>query len=396
MEQLLNLRNFSSQVSNLAEPEFFKDYRKDCFEKIKLAPEISFRYGLNILIKPRDFNIDKINPRFDCKIYKEISQDNKVKIYSGNLYLEGLEENDMEILGLLLSEEWDEDYINLDYFNQAYTNDILFIKIPRNIELDKPIVIDYNYLESTLSNIFIYAEENTKAQIFLSKSSDNKDLYISDTIRMIAKENSKIEIITLQNLDKRIFNIQNRKAFCNKDSYVQIVDVILGSNYTKSSVVTRLEESGAVVKNIVLYLLSDEQIFDLYTSSVHGASNTSSNILTKGVLNKESKALSRGLVKIEKNAFGSNGYEKQEALLLSDKAVAYAIPNLEIKNHDVKCSHGSSIGQLDENKVFYLMSRGLNKTQAQKKIIEGYFIPIINVLNDNIKNKIYESIEKKL
>ena len=141
----------------------------------------------------------------------------------------------------------------------------------------------------------------------------------------------------------------------------------------------------------------DLYTYDLYTSSLHNAKNTTSKIITKGVLNNESKALSRSLVKIKENAPKSNGYEKQEALLLSKNAEADAIPYLEIDNNDVKCSHSSAVGQIDKDVLFYMMSRGLNKSEAKKKIVEGYFSPILELLsNQEIQDKINKKITNSL
>ena len=210
------------------------------------------------------------------------------------------------------------------------------------------------------------------------------------------KENSKVDFVSLQDLDKSAINIQKRKALGEKDSVVNWTDVCLGSHYTRSYIVTELKGKGSNTTNTVLYLSSENQNFDIYTASIHSKENTSSDIITKGVLNDESKVLSRGLVRIEQNAYGSDGYETQEALLLSEKAEANAIPNLEINNHDVKCSHGSSVSQLDDEKIFYLRSRGLNKKQAQKQIIEGYFMPVLSLFEEELKNKIYESIINSL
>ena len=120
---------------------------------------------------------------------------------------------------------------------------------------------------------------------------------------------------------------------------------------------------------------------------MHNAKNTTSKIITKGVLNNKSKALSRSLVKIKENAPKSNGYEKQEALLLSENAEADAIPYLEIDNNDVKCSHSSAVGQIDKDVLFYMMSRGLNESEAKKikRLISNNMrvkILLIELIND--------------
>lgn len=391
--EMMQIQNFKKSISTIDESQFYKEYRINCFNKMRSAPQISFKYGINIIVKPKEFDINTIRPKFYSEIKKNITADKKVKIFSSSSIPKNIKED--EKIKLFLSEDWFKDYENIDYFNQAFSNDFVFIEIPKNTEIEKPVYIDYEYSKTTLTNIFILAGENSKCKVVVNKSS-LPNIYLSETVRIYAKENTQLDFISLQNLDKSIVNIQKRKALVRKDAVINWIDVCLGSNYTRSSIVTDLKEQGANAKNTVLYLSSDNQNFDIYTASIHIAENTSSNIITKGVLNDESKVLSRGLVRIEQNAYGSDGYENQEALLLSEKAEANAIPNLEINNHDVKCSHGSSVGQLDEEKIFYLQSRGLNKKQARKQIIEGYFMPILNLLEEELKNKIYKSITNSL
>ena len=107
--------------------------------------------------------------------------------------------------------------------------------------------------------------------------------------------------------------------------------------------------------------------------------------------------MSRSIIKIEEGASDSDGYEKQDALILSENAEADAMPQLEIKNPNVKCSHGSTIGQIDKEKIFYLMSRGLDIEKAKKKIVEGYFNNTLEQIeNVKIREKIKKIIGKKL
>ncbi|MDP7324299.1 MAG: Fe-S cluster assembly protein SufD, partial [Candidatus Woesearchaeota archaeon] len=272
--------------------------------------------------------------------------------------------------------------------------------------IKKPIQIRYDIKQSPfISNIFILAGKNAKAQILInkvssnvpSKVSSNKASYVADDVRIISGPNSKIEFITIQNLSKKTINVQRRNALTKKNAEVNWIDICLGTKYTKSDVITSLVDEGATAKNTVLFLGSQEQQYDLYTASLHKSPNTFSDIVTKGVLNDKSKALSRGLVRIEKNAAGSNGYETQDVLILSEKAEADAIPNLEIENNDVKCSHGSTVGQIDKDKLFYLMSRGLAESEAKMKIVEGYFTPVLDLFKDpDLKDKVHNSITKAM
>ena len=381
---------FDKFTLHLKEPEILKQYRINSFNNIKNSQLPSFRYGLNINIKP-DFDFTSVTPKNLTKENRIIKHDNRIKVYQR----ESL--NEFKFDEFLSS--WDDEDDKLINFNQAFANDILAIHIPSNIEFKEPIELIYNIKENPfISAIFVLVESNVKAEIILTKLSNNDDVsYITDDIRVICKENSKVDIITVQNINKNSINIQRRKSLNQRDSSINWTDVCLGSKYTKSNIVTSLAGQGSNISNTVIFLASDSQKFDIYTASIHKAPQTVSNILTKGVLNNEAKALSRGLVKIEENAFNSNGYEKQEALLLSDKAEADAIPNLEIHNHDVRCTHGSTIGQIDKEKIFYLMSRGLNEEEAKKQIVEGYFLPVLEMFKDeSIKEKIHNSILESL
>lgn len=370
------------------EPEWLKDYRVKSLEKSKILAMPSFRHGLNIIINP-EFNLENIKPR-KINVDKKINSDARVKISS---------EVD-EVVKKFLGDEWKEeqDENKVYYFNQAFFNDILLIEIPDNVELEKAIEINYSVKETPLiSLILVVLGKNSKAQIIINKTSQQSQDYFSDDVRIIAQENSKLDFITIQNVSKDAVNFQKRKAVCKKDSLVNWIDVCLGSKYTKSDIITNLDEEGATTNNTVLYLGTDRQRYDIYTVSKHNSPTTFSNILTRGVLNKESKALSRGLIRIGENASGSNGYEKQDVLLISQKAEADAMPNLEIHNNDVKCSHGSTIGQVDAEQIFYLMSRGLNEEEAKQKIIEGYFLPVLDLIKDvSLKEKLQEKIMESI
>ncbi len=118
------------------------------------------------------------------------------------------------------------------------------------------------------------------------------------------------------------------------------------------------------------------QSFDSELRVLHLAPRTRSNLVTKTVLDGKSKAIVRGLVRIPKGVAGCEGFQREDALLLSPTAVASAIPMLEIENNDVKCGHAATTGRVDEDKLFYLMSRGLDRDEAVKAIVEGFLEPV--------------------
>jgi len=111
-------------------------------------------------------------------------------------------------------------------------------------------------------------------------------------------------------------------------------------------------------------------------------------------LTDKAKCVYRGLVKIYDNAYGSNGYQKEDTLLLSNDAVADSIPNLEIDNNDVRCTHGATIGRIDKEKMFYMRSRGLNEEQATKEYVKGFFDSLIQKIQmENLRDNMHDMVE---
>jgi len=387
-------QNFEEFSRQLDEPDWFTSYRLSSFQKIDQTVLPSFKYGLAIRITP-DFNFTTLTPLSKPDVETHIKGEG-IESYSSNQISKDFEGVHKERFEEFLTDAWKEpsDENTLFYFHQAFTNDFLLIRIPEGKVIEEPIEIQQILKKGpVVSTICILAEKNSKVKILLTKHTDGDVSYISEDVRILAKENSKVDFISIQDIGKETTNVQKRRSLGKKDSSVNWMDVCLGTKYTKSDVISSLDEEGASTNNRILFLCNGTQQYDLYTAALHNAPHTSSDMVTKGVLNHQAKALSRGLVKIGEHASGSNGYETQDALLLSDEAEADAIPNLEIHNHDVKCSHGSTVGQVDAEKLFYLMSRGLNEEEAKQKIVEGYFTPVLSLFADErMREKIRQSI----
>ena len=375
------------------EPEWLIQYRQEAAEKMSQRALPPFRHGLSIAFEPA-FDFGSVAP-------KRINACHRIN--AGNVQVfEGASVFSSPYAPLVASffgDAWKDadDENKLYHLNQAFMNDILLIVLPKNSEQTQAIEINTDIIENPhITTILILAEQQSKAKILITKNYQTAG-YCAETIRVIACQGSSVEIITLEHGTGKSVAIEKRKAKVHKDATVNWIDVRLGTEYTKNEIVTSLIEEGAATKNTVLYLARDKQRYDIFTSSRHDAPRTTSDIFTRGVLNDHAKALSRGLVHIGTNAANSNGYEKQDALLLSDTAEADAIPNLEINNHDVKCSHGSTIGPINPEKMFYLMSKGLPKKQAQQLIVEGYFTPVIETFTDEaLKEKVRETIQEAL
>ena len=182
------------------------------------------------------------------------------------------------------------------------------------------------------------------------------------------------------------------------NSSIQWFTTTIGSSLTHANADSYLLGQGSDAKSYGVFLGDHNQQFDLSASSFHKANHSTSDMYTRGVLFGNAKAVYRGNIDIASQAFGCNGYQKEEVLLLSEHAVADAIPNLEIRNNDVKCSHGATIGRIDEEHMFYLKSRGISEEEATKMIVEGFFEPLTTRIDwpelyDMIKPLVQEKIQ---
>ncbi len=335
----------------MKEPKWLTEHRNKA--KQNNAPLPSFRHGTSIMIKPK-FNFENISS-------SEINP--KVEITNAKLK-EITEKEFMEFQKINV--EKDKFY----YLHQEKINKFIYLNIPKKI--NEPIIVNIDCDENVFLSFYIQVEKNSKATIIFNK----KGSFFSEDIRIITKENSLLDFILIDSLKKE--NIQKIITSSKKNSNINIVSTCLSGEYKKIDIINSLFEEESNINTTVLYHSNKNQIFDIYTAAIHEAPNTTSNILTKGVVLDKSKALSRGLIKIKQHAPNSKGYEKQEVLILSDNAEADAIPNLEIDNNEVICSHGSSVTNIDKELLFYMTSRGINEDDAKKLLINGFFSPLID------------------
>ena len=351
--------------SNIGELTFYNDYKKENqIDKIELISELEHN---KIIIV--DGKIEKIDFKFEDK--------DKIEIL-----VEQGEETIKENINSL---------INL---NNAFSNKFCKIIIKKNYSLKKPLVIYHSTNKNTQS-------KNTNSRIDF-KLEENACLRIIDIFKDNSEKNflniyynfelDKSSILKNYKIDKLInnnvkYSYNNVKQEANSISETFILSS--GSKFFKNEINCDLlgQHSSAFVNGI--FDLDDENHHEIKSNINHLVENTKSYQLVKSVLEKKSKAVYQGKIFVSSEAQKTDGYQLSNAILLSENSEFNAKPELEIYADDVKCSHGSSSGSLDENSIFYLMSRGLNYKEAKKLLINGFLLDVIEKITDEeIKNLI--------
>lgn len=376
---------------NLNEPQWLLDLRLDALKRFNNTPLPSLRYSISVTTDVSRIRLDEIN------ILNQINDG--MKIDNKNIIV-------LSFTDALKNDKYNE--LIKKYFMSSIKNNKftllnkavfargIFVYIPKNTEINNSIHLNLDIKTDTqFDAILVIAEENTKADIVQTKSNNDK-LFYSEIVEIYLKDNSKVNFSTIQNLSEESINLVTRKSNIDNDCEFNWVDCYLGSSFTLSDVTSMLNGKGSTSRNYSLFFGANKQNFDLNFNTIHNAPNTTSDMFTKGALNNKSKAVCRGLVRIEQNANESNGYQKEDTLLLSKDAEVDPIPNLEINNHNVRCTHGATVSQVDKEKLFYLKSRGLNNSEAMRIIIDGFFEPfILRIENESLRNNLKNLIEAK-
>ena len=208
-------------------------------------------------------------------------------------------------------------------------------------------------------------------------------------IEILLNNNSNLEIILSVTTPKEINVVNSIYAQLEKDSNLTIHNISTGAGLSRSRMDIDLLGNGSGFSLDGIYFGEDKQIHDNRIFVNHLGKNTSSNMITKGVLGDDSSSIFTGTIHIAEGAEKTESHQENRNILLSEEATAQSVPNLEILCDDVICSHGSSVGPIEENIYHYVMSRGVNKVDADKLLIKGFF-------NEVIKDSKWELVHDKV
>ena len=280
--------------------------------------------------------------------------------------------------------------------NAAYFDNGIFLYVPKNIEIGEPIKINFNFDGkcSILHNIIV-VESNSKLD-FIEEYS-NKELeeeQLNECItEVFANQDSKINFYHLDNWTKNVYNFTNIAGNLERNASINWISGCFGGKLNRLGIDTNFNGQGSTCSNLGVFLGRGKEHIDFTTNMYHNAENTTNNVLVDGILKDESSSVYRGLIKIEKQAQKTNSYLANHILKLGEKTLANSIPSLKIDANDVKASHGATVGQIDEEHLFYLMARGLSRAEAEKLIVEGFFEPIIQKIPlEELREKIRKMV----
>ena len=286
--------------------------------------------------------------------------------------------------------------------NAALWSDGVFLRVPRGVLLDRPIRLSRWVSRpgtATFSRILIVADEMSQVS-FVDEilSPDFESVTLANTaVELFSHGGAQVQYVSIQRMGRGGFYLANQRTLAKRDSTLDTLNVALGGSVGRVDLNARLLGPGANSDMLGLYFGDGDQHFDFNTSQDHVAADAHSDLLYKGALDEAARGVFRGIIRVHEGAQRTDAYQTNRNLLLSDRAVATSLPNLEIEADDVRCSHGATVGQLDTEALFYLMSRGLDRAQAERVVVKGFLGEVLTRLPlGGVAEKVTRAIEAKL
>jgi Fe-S cluster assembly protein SufD len=275
---------------------------------------------------------------------------------------------------------WDEKFAA---HNAALWQHGLLVVVPKGVELEKPLYVRVTNSEqngSLIWRLLVVAEEGARFTLVEEAVSTSPDLsaYTNAAEELFLEQGSKLEYVSIQNLSRETWHFATHHARVGRDAELDWITGGFGSKKGKVRIQNDLAGEGATSRVTGAYFTDGDQHLDYDTFQEHVAPSTTSDFAFKGALRDTSTAVWRGMIRVERDAQKTNAYQENRNLMLSPTTHAVPIPGLEILANDVRCTHGATVSRVDREELFYAMSRGLSRGEAERLIVRGFFQDILD------------------
>ena len=401
-DKFISTSNFSNQEIKLKK-EALDNFLKNGFPSRKLEnwkfSDINQIIQKNIgeLAFYNDYNIE--NEINDDIFIKEIEH-NKIVIVNGKVERLSFEYEESDKINLTTLDNFNQnsnDDNSLLSLNNSFSNKIHNILVKKNYSFKKPLII-YQITNEKVSNTNINfqlnfeLEENSSIKIINLSDDNSEKNFINNLFNFNLGKNAILKNYKIDKKSNTNIKYDYSSIIQKENSISETFIFSSGSDYIKNEVNCNLEGqySSAFINGI--HLLSKNKHHEIRTNTNHLYENTKSYQLIKSVIDDSSKSVYQGKIYVDSKAQKTDGYQLSKAVLLNEQAEFNAKPELEIYADDVKCSHGSASGSLDEDSIFYLMSRGLDQKTAKELLINGFLLDVVEKITDEEIKKLLKNM----
>lgn len=267
--------------------------------------------------------------------------------------------------------------------NRAFMSPVVVSMKPGRV-VTEPIVVTHRIAGSGVAvfpRLVIDAgadSEVTVVERFVAADgADDDEALVVPVLQVKAAQAARVRYLAINEAGTRTWQVGNQQSVGERDSDTLLATVTLGGDYVRARTEARLSGRGASTRQVALYFAGGDQMHDFRTIQDHDAPNTTSDLLFKGAVQDHAWSVYTGNIVIREHAGGTTADQTNRNLTLSDGAWAESVPNLDIRTNDVKCSHASTVGPIDDEQRFYLESRGVRPEVAERLVVLGFFDEVI-------------------
>ncbi len=274
--------------------------------------------------------------------------------------------------------------VDVDRFalmNAAFSFEPLLVRVPPGVSVEGPIVVRH-WLDADGGAVFprliVDAGADSSVEVLELYGSADVSAFISPVIEIRVAAAARVGYLAVQDLGPKVWHIGSQVSHIGAQAHLRSSSAALGGEYARTRLDTHLSGRGATGDLISLYFGDGEQTLDFRTFQDHAAPDTTSTLLFKGAVDDSSRSVYTGLIRVRPDARGTNAYQTNRNIKLSEDAWAESVPNLEIENNEVHCSHASAVGPINSDQLFYLESRGVPTETAERLIVAGFFDEVLD------------------
>jgi Fe-S cluster assembly protein SufD len=286
--------------------------------------------------------------------------------------------------------------------NSAFWTGGVFIHVPKNVRVEVPLRA-YRWIGDAGTAVFgrtlVVAEAGSQVSVVdeLASGDFGRTALHAGAAEIFADEGATVVYTSAQRFGRGVVHLQTDRLVAGRDAKITMLYSTLGADFARVDAQCAMRAPGSHVDVLGIYIGQGDQHFDHETLQDHAAPHASSNLLFKGAIDDEARSVFRGLIRVHPNAQRTDAYQTNRNLVLSAKARADSLPNLEIQADDVRCSHAATVGQLDEEEIFYLLSRGIPKGEAIRLVVFGFFAEVLDQLPlEGVRGELLRAVERKL
>ncbi len=257
------------------------------------------------------------------------------------------------------------------------------VRVPAGVIVRDPIVV-VHWVDADGGAVFprtvVVLGEDAEATVIERYQSPDVAAFVDPVIELDVADAGRLHYASVQDFGPRVWQTGYQATRVGRDAHLTSIAVALGGDYARLRTDARLQGQGATSQLMALYFGSDSTMLDFRTLQDHAAPQTTSDLLFKGAVADTAKGVYSGLIRVRKEARGTSAFQTNRNLVLSEGAGAESVPNLEIETNDVRCSHASAVGPIDDEQRYYLESRGVPPEVAERLIVLGFFSQVLERL----------------